>query len=486
MHWLYCRWRRSPAAKAAVHGRPRGGIRSTPSPRTTTSNSSVARAGPAFDARQHVAQQLRQRHDRQPVLAVQQQHSLRLRHRAESLWGSSYGTAPANPTTSGAGRVRRARTRHYPGSYNYATARRRNPLSVRLSGRTPTIRTAVAAIGTYPSTSRTSTAVQRQQLPVPASTRRPAMAPAQRPATAPSTTPGYGSSTTPSYGSGTTPSYGTGTTPGYGTGTTPGYGTPHDAELWTAAEPRTTARRDARTTVPARHPATVPAQHRATAAAPATARRTAPATARARRRATAPAPRRATVPRPRAAARARAPAGHDQFYSNPARSASATGSDDRYGNDRTVRPPEQLPRRRRPTRLPTLAARPAACRKRLAPEQQSPICLPPVPCYSQPASAPPPTPNATSPYPSSGAAPPASSDSGEPAYRPGSTRTSGDSRRGTSAACRRRRWAAIPAVRESFPRATRKPPTPATDRPSKISTDQRCRGQESRRRLFVS
>jgi hypothetical protein len=52
-------------------------------------------AGPAFDARQLIAQRLRQRYDRQPVLALCKQHAVQLWHGIESvrkqqLWYGSF------------------------------------------------------------------------------------------------------------------------------------------------------------------------------------------------------------------------------------------------------------------------------------------------------------------------------------------------------------------------------------------------------------
>ena len=159
--------------------------------------------------------------------------------------------------------------------------------------------------------------------------------------------PNYGTSTTQGYGTGTTQGYGTGTTQGYRTGTTQGYGTgTHDARQATAR---------------ARRKATARARRKATARA----RRK--ATARARRRATARAHRRATVPRLPAEARVPCPPRvravpivirFGRFRPPEAMTVMATVM---------VRPPpEQRPRRCRPTRLPTLVVRqapalPAAC-----------------------------------------------------------------------------------------------------------------------------
>ena len=88
-------------------------------------------------------------------------------------------------------------------------------------------------------------------------------------------------------------------------------------------------------------------------------------------------------------------------------------------------PPGQRPQRRRPTRLPTLAARRPGAASGLPPSS-NPYTPASGSVYSQPAASTSRTGARRAPYPSSGAAPPASSDSGEPAYRPGSTRTSGD------------------------------------------------------------
>ena len=187
-----------------------------------------------------------------------------------------------------------------------------------------------------------------------------------------------------------------------------------------------------RITVPRQRPATARARH------PATARAQRPATAPARTpsygsgttlRAMAAAARSGQLRRP---GRRQQHGRHRRRQARPVRTAIRSGRL-RLPEAMTVMatatamvrlPLEQLPRPRRPTRLPTRAVRLPAARRAACPRAAILIRPPPVRIYSPPATSTS-APNATSPYPSSGAAP-ASSDSGEPAYRPGSTRNSGD------------------------------------------------------------
>ena len=241
--------------------------------------------------------------------------------------------------------------------------------------------------GTYPTTSTPYGASTPAATPAGLRPARATVArclAAQRRATAASTTPGYGSgATTPSYGSGaTTPSYGSGATiPGYGAGaTTPSYGSGATTPSY-GCRSRTT-------------PGYGSARRRRAAISP---REVVPALCRLRVR-----PVRIAI-RP---GRLRPP---------EAMTVTATSM---------VRPPwDQPPRPRRPTRWPTRAVRLAAVRQAACPRPAILIRPARVRCIAPATSTP--VPNATSPYPSSGAAP-AASDSGEPAYRPGRLKTSGD------------------------------------------------------------
>ncbi len=118
--------------------------------------------------------------------------------------------------------------------------------------------------------------------------------------------------------------------------------------------------------------------------------------------------------------------GATSSYSNPVRSASTARSDDRYRDgDRYGSAPAGTPSSGMPANsvADTRGVAGTSAASGLPPSS-NPYTPAAGSVYSQPANSTS-TPKATSPYPSSGVAP-AGSDSGEPAYRPGSTRTSGD------------------------------------------------------------